>query len=195
VLSYPLTLSFKVIAIAPQITVRDAADRSVMYVRQKALALRENVRVFTDDSQQQQLSEIQADRIIDIGARYAIRTADGLPIGSVRQHGLRTLWSATYSIEDADGQEVGRIREENAFVKLVDGLVGEIPLVGWVATMFINPAYIVERHGQPALYVRKRPAFFEGRFTVEKTGEFTELDEQLLLNAVLMSVLLERGRG
>jgi uncharacterized protein YxjI len=194
-LTYPLTLSFKIIAIAPQIKVTDATGQTVLYVRQKALALREDVRIFSDEQQQQQLFQLNADRILDWSANYRVRTVDGTDLGNIRRQGMRSLWKATYEVADPNGQPAATIHEENTWVKILDGLVGEIPIAGMILTMFINPAYLVDRDGQTLLRMKKEPAFLEGKFTIEKHAEFPERDESLLLASLLMMVLLERSRG
>lgn len=193
--TYPLTLRFKLLAIAPQVKIEDANKQTILYVRQKALALREHVRVFADEAQQQHLFTIQADRILDWSANYRISTPEGDSVGSVRRHGMRSLWKATYSVADADGQEIGLIHEESPILKLLDGLVGEIPLIGGLLSMFINPAYSVDLDGQPALYFKKQPSFFERQFGLEKRTELDQQRERLLLTSVIMMILLERGRG
>ena len=45
-MDYPLQLSFKLLALAPQIYVRDRAGQLRMYVKQKLLKLKEQVTVF-----------------------------------------------------------------------------------------------------------------------------------------------------
>ena len=37
--NYPLTLSFKIIAFNPQVKITDAAGQTVLYIKQRALAL------------------------------------------------------------------------------------------------------------------------------------------------------------
>jgi hypothetical protein len=193
--NYPLTLSFKIIAIAPQIKVTDPTGQTVLYVRQKALALREDVRIYADEQQQQQLYQLNADRIIDWSANYRVRTADGQDLGSLGRKGMRSLWNATYEITDPTGQPNAIIHEENPWIKVLDGLVGELPVVGMITTMFINPAYLADRDGQTLLRMKKEPAFLEGRFTIQKLGEFHEREESLLLASLMMMILLERQRG
>lgn len=194
-LNYPLTLSFKIIAIAPQIKLTDARGQTRLYVRQKALALREDVKIFEDESQERQLYQLNADRMLDWSANYRIRTTDGRDIGTVRRQGMRSLWKATYEVTNSEGGVVAAIREESAWVKVLDGLVGGIPYVGWVAAMFINPAYLVERNGETLLRVQKERAFFEGRFTIQNCGDLSDDEETLLITSILMMVLLERQRG
>ncbi len=190
-LNYPLNLSFKVIALAPQVRITDASGQLVMYVRQKLLALREDVKIFADEQQQRQLYQIKADRIIDFSANYNITAIGGGPVGAVKRQGMRSLWKATYNIKDSAGADVGLIHEENPWLKVLDGLLSDIPFLG----MFINPAYLVELRGQPVLYLKKQPAVFEGKFSLDKRGEFSEADEKLLISSILMMLMLERARG
>ncbi len=190
-LSYPLNLSFKILALAPQIKVTDAAGQTVMYVRQKILALKEDVKVFADEQQQRQLFQIKADRVIDFSAQYNIAVVGGGPVGAVKRRGMRSIFKATYDIKDANGGDVGLIHEENPWIKVLDALVSDIPFLG----MFINPAYLIDLNGQNKLYLKKQPAVFEGKFTLDKRGEFDDAQEKLLLASVLMMLLLERARG
>ncbi len=192
---YPLSLSFKMIAISPQIRVTDAADRLVMYIKQKAFKLREDVTIFSDEQQQFPLLHIKADRIIDFAATYTIRDTAERVLGAVKGQGMRSLWRTNFAVLDAAGNAIGNIVEDNPWVKVADGLVNEIPLVGWVAGLFINPAYTATLHGRPALHLVKKPSMLERHFTITNSGDLSESDEQLLLASVVMMLLLIRGRG
>lgn len=189
--NYPLTLSFKIIAFNPQVKVTDAGGQVALYVKQKALALREDVKIFADEGQSQQLYQMKANKIIDFSAQYNITRPDGSAVGVVKRKGMRSIWKATYNILDATGAEVGLIHEENPWLKVLDSFVSEIPFVG----MFINPAYLVELRGQTVLYLKKQPAVFEGKFTLEKRGEFSQAEEGLLMSSIIMMLMLERQRG
>lgn len=194
-IAYPLQLSFKIPAIAPQISVTDAAGRLLLYVKQKAFKLKEKVTVYEDAAQTRPLYAIGADRILDISAQYDITTASGGRLGAVKRQGMRSIWKAHYDVL-RDGAPVMTIREENAWVKVLDGLLGEVPVLGMFTGYFFHPAYVVARpNGTGVLRVAKQPAFFEGRYEVTKLGEASSADEELALLSVLMMVLLERTRG
>ncbi|HEX9941811.1 MAG TPA: hypothetical protein VGG03_07330 [Thermoanaerobaculia bacterium] len=171
-LQYPLTLSFKIVALAPQLYVRDAAGREILYVKQKLLKLKEKVRVFADSSQAQQIYEINADRWLDWSARYTSTDPQGRVVGSVRRLGARSLWKASYEIADETGHEIFRIEEENPWAKVLDGLLGEIPVIGAFTGYFLNPKYVVTRTGtnQPALRISKHRSFLESRFEIQDVG-------------------------
>ncbi len=194
-MDYPLDLRFRLISFGPQINVLDASGRSVAYVKQKAFRLKEDVEVHTDETRQTPLWRIKADRIIDWSAAYRITDANGSPVGTLRRKGGRSLWRATYVITDPNEQEVGGIREKDPWTKVLDGLLSIIPIVGDLSGYFINPTYVVSRGEEPTLEVRKRPAFFEGRFAIEQVGTPDPRSEALFLASVMMVVLLERGRG
>ena len=194
--SYPLTLTFKFLTISSFIRVVDASGQLVSYVKQRAFRLREDVTIFADESQTRPLYHIKANKIIDIGATYSITAADGRPLGAVRQRGIRTFWKATYDILDEAGSPVGLIHEEDAWVKVIDALIGEIPFVGFVIQQWINPTYLIDgADGTTYLRLRKRPSLIERRFTLEQEGPLPSRLDQVTLPAVLMVVLLERGRG
>ncbi len=194
--TYPLTLTFKFLTISSFIRVVDATGQLVSYVKQRAFRLREDVTIFADEAQAQPVYHIKANKIIDIGATYSITSADGRPLGAVRQRGMRTFWKATYDILDESGSAIGLIHEQDAWVKVIDGLIGEIPLVGFVIQQWINPTYLIDgADGVTLLRLRKRPSLIERRFLLEQDSPLPSRLEQLALPAVLMVVLLERGRG
>ena len=69
-MQYPLFISFKIVAFAPQMSVTDAAGNLHFYVRQKVFKLKEEVKVFKDLEQTQLAFSINADRVIDFSAQY-----------------------------------------------------------------------------------------------------------------------------
>jgi len=88
------------------------------------------------------------------------------------------------------------LREENPWVKVADGLLGEIPLLGVLSGYLLNPAYLATRpDGTAVLRVRKRPALWEGRYEVTRLADLTDAEQEIALLSLLMLVLLERTRG
>jgi len=194
-MEYPLQLSFKLLAIARQISVTDARGQLALYVKQKAFKLKEAVTVFADAAQTRALYTIQADRILDISARYNFADAAGNYLGSIKRQGMRSIWKAHYDVFDGDRLEL-TITEESAWTKVLDALLGEIPVVGMFTGYLFHPAYLLKRtNGAIVLRLEKRPALFEGKFTVTKHGDLSEREEIRALLAIITTVLLERGRG
>ena len=194
-MNYPLELSFKIATIGTRVRVVDAADRQVAYLRKKKFRLKEDVRVYEDEGQSRPLFRIQADRVVDFGASYAVSGPDGRPLGAVRQQGVRSIWKSSYEVSDPAGKKIGVIHEENPFVKVLDGLAEAIPFADSLGGLFFNPTYLVDLGGETVLRMQKERSVFESRFRLEKLGDFSEDEEELLLASLMMVLLLERDRG
>ncbi len=195
-MNYPLQLSFKLLAIASQIYIRDANGQLLGYVKQKLFKFKEDINVFADEGQTLHLYNIKADRVIDFSAKYNFTAANGQPLGSIKRKGMRSILKANYEVYDERDQQVYQIHEENAWVKVIDALVGELPLIGMFSGYLFNPAYIVERmDGSPVARLAKQPAFFEGIFQLEPKSQIATEEEARVLLAVLTMTLLERARG
>jgi uncharacterized protein YxjI len=196
-MNYPLKLSFKLLALASQIYIRDANGDLLGYVKQKLLKLKEDINVFADEQQTQHLYNIKADRVLDFSAKYNFTDARGNPVGAIKRKGMRSIFKAQYEIYDPSGVLAMEIREENGWIKVVDALVGELPVIGMFSGYFFNPAYLVTRTsgGTPIARLQKQPAFFEGVFGLEKTAEMSDDEEARVLLSVLTMTLLERARG
>lgn len=195
-MNYPISLTFKLLALASQIYIRDASGNLLGYAKQKLLKLKEDVRIFADEAQTQELYQIKADRVIDWSARYNfIDSRTGQTLGSIKRRGMRSLWKAQYEIYDGDAV-VMEIKEENAWIKIVDGLIGEVPVVGMFTGYFFNPAYLVKRtDGAVVARLQKKPAMFEGKFELSQQGQMAAHEETRVVLGVLMMTLLERSRG
>lgn len=194
---YPLELRFKILAIANQVAVRDAAGQLLCYVKQKAFKLRESITVFADEEQARPLYRIAADRIIDLSAQYRIERADGALLGVVKRRGMRSLWRAQYEVSGGGGLAAFIIREANPWVKVADGILGELPIIGLASVYLLHPRYVMARadSGAPVMEAEKRPSLWEGRFRLDARAPLQGDEEQLAIISFLLMLLLERRRG
>jgi len=194
-LNYPLTLSFRIVALAPQFSIKDANGKVVAYVKQKLFKLKESVTVFADERQTLPLYTLKADRILDISARYHFADPQGASLGSVKRHGMRSLFKTHYEILEGDTPMMG-LNEENPWVKVIDALFGELPIVGMFSGYLFHPVYLVTRQDKTVVMrMEKQPALFESKFSVEKKASLTEIEEKRVLLSIIMMLLLERARG
>lgn len=194
--SYPLTLRFKIIAVAQQLAVHDSNDQLMMYVKQKAFKLKEAITVFADREQTRPLYHIKADRVIDFSAKYTITDAQGTYIGAVRQQGMKSLWRSRYDIVRGD-QVVFSAREENPWSKVANSLFEGIPIIGALSGYVFHPSYLISANGSgDAVRATKQAAFLESAFRIDRLGaKLTPEDERLLVIGTVTTILLERRRG
>ena len=198
-MNFPLDLRFKILAIAQQVAVHDSLGQLIAYVKQKAFKLKEDVTVFSDESQKTPLFRIAADRIIDISAQYRIEDTSGRQLATVKRRGMRSLWRAQYEISrgDQSGQTAFVVQEANPWSKVGDRLLGELPILGLLSGYLFHPRYVVTRAdtGSTVAEAEKLSALFEGRFKIEARESMSAEDELVVVLSMLMMLLLERGRG
>jgi hypothetical protein len=194
-MNYPLQLSFKILALARQISVTDAGGNLVYYVKQKAFKLKESVTVFADAAQTQPVYSINANKMLDFSARYTFADQQGRVLGSVKRQGMKSLWKAHYDVLDGE-TPVMTIQEESPWTKVLDSLVGEVPILGMFTGYLFHPAYLVTRqNGTVVMRLEKQPAFFEGKYIIQKQAEMEHAEEERAILSLLMMILLERHRG
>ncbi len=192
-MNFPLNFTFKVAALAPQFSVRDVDGLELCYVRQKLFNFKEHIQVFKDKSKKELITEIHADRIIDWSASYSFYDPEGFDYGSVRRKGFRSLWKSHYEVFE-QGNQTYSIEEGNPFAKFIDGIVGEIPVIGFLTGYFFNPYYDVkDMDGNVCYTLYKKPSFFGRRFEMQET--IPRDDDLLITMSLIMMLLLERRRG
>ncbi len=195
-LRYPLTFTFKVATLANDFTATDASGRVVAYVRQKMLKFKEDIQIYSDESRSRVIYQIRADRWLDWSAAYAFFDENEREFGKVARKGWRSLWKAEYEIVDQHDQGQYKIQEENGWVKVLDGLVGQIPVLGYFTGYFLNPSYVVtDRRGREVVRLIKEASFLGRKFTVEKLVPFDGDDDDRVMLGLMMMILLERRRG
>lgn len=194
-MNYPLQLSFEILSVARKLSVIDATGNLNFFVKQKMFKLKESVTVFADVDQKLPLYELKADRVIDFSASYHFTDSKGAHVGTVRRKGMKSLWRARYDIVNGSSRAL-TIQEANPWAKVCDSLFSEIPLLGIFSGYVFHPEYLVAREdGTSVMRLKKEPAFFQGKFSIEKLAALSEEEETRILLSLIMMVLLERQRG
>ena len=108
------------------------------------------------------------------------------------------MWRARYEIYsgDSDGATEFNVSEESVLVRLIYGIFGGIPIIGFLTGYVANPTYIVtDSSGKAVMRLRKKPALWEGKFSIESLSELSAAQQTRILVGLLMMVLLEKNRG
>jgi len=100
--------------------VYDTAGNVVLYSKQKAFKLKEDIRLYTSEDMTVELLTIQARQVIDFGASYDVYdTPAQKKIGAFRRMGLKSLIRDEWVIMDAYDREVGRILEDSTTLAVI----------------------------------------------------------------------------
>ena len=118
-----------------------------------------------------------------------------LALGSVKRHGMRSLWRAQYDVYD--GERVAfTVSEESVTTRFFDNILSQIPVLGVLSGYIFQPSYIVKREsGEEVMRLSKQAALWEGIFKMELLGSLSHAEQESLMLSLFMTVLLERQRG
>jgi uncharacterized protein YxjI len=98
----------------------DPLGNLVMFSEQKMFKLREDIRVYSDESKTQEVLSIKARQIMDFSASYdVVDTAMNQKVGALRRKGLRSLLRDEWEVLDANDNMIGLIFEDSIGLALL----------------------------------------------------------------------------
>jgi uncharacterized protein YxjI len=113
-------LQRQAIALTGKFRFYDPAGRLVMFSEQKMFRLREDIRVYADESKTQEVLSIKARQILDFSAAYdVVDTALNQKVGALRRRGLRSILRDEWEVLDADDNVIGKLFEDSVGLALL----------------------------------------------------------------------------
>jgi hypothetical protein len=102
------------IALTGKFRFYDPAGKLVMFSEQKMFRLREDIRVYSDESKSQEVLSIKTRQILDFSAAYdVVDTQLNQKVGVLRRKGLRSLLRDEWEVLDADNNSIGKLFEDS----------------------------------------------------------------------------------
>lgn len=194
-MEYPLKLSFKLLALTTQLTVKDANGAVICSLKRK-FSLKDKITIFADEAQTHPLYYIEVDKILTTAPRYHFTYEGGKSFGSVKCNGWRSLWNIDYEICPPDSEvPTLRIDEENPWVKVADAVLSEIPFLGLATSFLFHPSYAVKNGETKVMRIKKEASMFESRFKIERLEPLSEEDETRSLLSMMIMIMAARQRG
>jgi uncharacterized protein YxjI len=135
--------------------------RLLAYSHQKAFKLREDIRVYGDESQSVELLHIQADRIVDFSAAYKVfDSATGEHIGSIRRKGWASLIRDSWELLDSEGRLRGRVVEDSQWKAL-------LRRTSDLVSIFLPQTFLIEVEGETVATMSQNFLGFPPRYTID----------------------------
>jgi uncharacterized protein YxjI len=107
-------LKRQVLALTGKFRLYDPGGQVVLFSQQKMFRLKEDIRVYSDESMSQELLYIQARKILDFSASYdVIDSQYGSRVGVLRRKGLRSIVRDEWQLLDSNEQLIGTLLEDN----------------------------------------------------------------------------------
>jgi hypothetical protein len=137
------------------------------FVRQKKLALKEDIRFFADESEQQELFRIKARQMFELKARYDVTTPEGERLGVLEKVFGKSILRSTWKLHDANEQEVAMAEEKSMHVALFRRIIDAIPYGDFVPVIF---QFTIRMDGREVGEMR-RPIGFRDRYFLTVGGD------------------------
>ena len=113
-------LKRQAIALAGKFRFYDPNGNLVMFSQQKMFKLREDIRVYSDESKKEEVLLIKARSIIDFSAAYDVVDATtNEHVGTLRRKGLKSMLRDEWEILNPSGQLIGSLFEDSMGLALV----------------------------------------------------------------------------
>ena len=164
----------------------DSEDNLILFSSQKAFKLKEDIRVFSDESMSSERLVVKARSIIDFGAAYdVVDSESGEKLGAFRRKGLKSILKDTWELLDNDDNPVGKLQEDSGCLALVRRFGGGL-------LSLIPQSFFLEIDGKRAVTYSQRfnPVIFKMDVNLEK-GSRELLDPRLALAGAILLVAVE----
>ncbi len=102
----------------------DQSGQLVYFCHQKGFKLREDIRIFSDEAQSNEVLRIAARKIIDFSAAYdVIDSATNQKVGAFKRKGWKSMVRDEWVIMDVNDVEIGKVIEDSIALALIRRLL------------------------------------------------------------------------
>ncbi|MEX2102524.1 MAG: hypothetical protein WD805_01065 [Gaiellaceae bacterium] len=129
----PLANLYRISTLGPD---GSSAGEPLAFVRQKKLAIKEDIRFFADETESEELFRLKARQIIEIRGRFDVLLPDGGRVGTLEKVFGASLLRSTWRILDADEAEVATAREKSVPLALLRRAIDLVPYGELVPILF-----------------------------------------------------------
>ncbi len=215
---YPITFTFPAFSVLPQITAKDARGTAILSASKKLLSSKEEINV-TANGQPAYTIVSQESRITDIPSNWDIKDANGTVLGVVDDdylsaidtskfipnstasmlanmeiHGALNLRSAKmYWINDTAGRHLGMVAPDQKSLVAMQLPLGQFARkLPELFFRFITPSYYIRLDNETKMFMQKKRSFLLDTYTLEKRADFSDAEEVILINSVIIALVYER---
>ena len=165
--------------------VYDSDGGLIGFSKQKAFKLKEDIRVFTDESEETEMLSIKARSVIDFSSSYdVVNSQTGAKLGTLQRKGFSSMLRDSWIVMDAKGREFGKIQEDSMGMALVRRF---LPLG---AMLFPQKFHLGSEDGEEHATFKTHANPFVHRMTVNVEPN-CKVDPLLVLAAGILLIAIE----
>jgi uncharacterized protein YxjI len=156
------------------------AGGPIAFVRQKKMAIKENIKFFADDSETQELFHIQARTWLDTGgSKYDVVDVHEGTIGLLEHLFKQSLLRSTWRLSNAAGEEVAVARERSQVMAILRRAVDFVPDYGGLIPIPYNFDILA---GEQAIGRMDRKFKLRDQYVLDLSGDHErKLDRRLAI--------------
>lgn len=163
--------------------VEDASGAVVGFCKQKYFKLKDDVRLYTDESMATELMTIKARSILDFSVAFdVVDSSTGGKVGALKRKGWKSILKDEWILMDASDQEIGRIKEDSLLLATMRRFV----------TNLIPQKYIFVFDTHEIGSAKQNFNFFAPKLALDFSADLTDrLDRRLGVAAGLLLIAIE----
>ena len=104
----------QILALTGIVRIYNPQDQLVLFSQQKIFKLKEDIRIYADETKNRELLNIQARQIIDFSAYYdVIDSQYSTKVGGLRRKGFRSIVQDEWEVFDQQDKPLGILKEDS----------------------------------------------------------------------------------
>ncbi|MBA2941062.1 hypothetical protein HZF08_22540 [Paenibacillus sp. CGMCC 1.16610] len=173
--------------VGAKIDIFDMNEKPILFSKMKAFKLKEDIRIYDDETMQECLISIQARSVIDFSAIFDVVDVEtGIKIGSLRRKGVKSIFKDEWAILSPNESEIGLIKEDNVLLALLRRFL----------TNLIPQHYIVEMNGAKVAEYKQNFNPIVQKLILDFSADHNnKLDRRLGLAAAVLLIAVEGKQG
>lgn len=167
--------------------VYNTAGELILFSKQKAFKLKEDIRVFADESMAVERLVIKARQIVDFSAAYdVVDPSEGRKIGALRRKGWKSMVRDSWEFLDENDQTIAVVEEDNLILSLIRRFL----------TNLIPQSYHVKQNGGVLITYKQNfnPFVLKIKVSIEADSRDV-IDPRLALAGGILLAAIEGRQG
>jgi uncharacterized protein YxjI len=166
--------------------------RPLLFVKQKKLKIKEDIRFRLDPERDEHLFMIKSKTVFEFRGRHDVLDAEGQAIGLLEKDFAKSLLRSHWHVRDVSGVELFEAREASLWVALLRRFADLGP--DWLSLLTWLPFnFVLERNGEQVGTYRRVLGKLRDRYVLELGEEMRVADRRLVLAfAIALDALQDR---
>jgi len=161
----------------------DESGSLVFYTDQKRFRVKEDFRIYSDESKSKEVMRIKTPQIFDVWANYNVFDAtNGEEVGQLRRKAMISIIKDEWEIKAKDGRVIGKLTESSILGALLSRWWNLIPQKYTISTSEGKEVAQIKQHFNPIIL----------KYTMDILESAPSIDPRLLIAAGILLAAIER---